>query len=131
MTVPRRVWPWLVTYAVTLSGANVLTSTVGSVPAGFGLTVTAGTYTVGLALALRDAVHDRGGVRVVLVALVGATLCSALTADPQVAIASATAMVAAELTDLTVYAPLRPHSWAAAIVASGVVGSIVDSVGFL
>src|SRR5262245_57341980 len=75
-------------YVVVLAGANLLTSTLGQVPAGFGLTVTAGTYTAGLALAVRDALHDLAGARIVLLALVMAATVSAVTADPRIVVAS-------------------------------------------
>jgi hypothetical protein len=42
--------------------ANYLSSEYGLVTAGFGLLVSAGTYAAGLALGLRDALHEAGGI---------------------------------------------------------------------
>lgn len=118
-------------YAVAIAAANVLTTGLGLVPSGFGLLVTAGTYTAGLALALRDTLHDHGGPYVVLVALAVGVVCSVYTADPRISFASGIAAAGGELIDLAVYRPLRRHSRPAAIAASGVAGAFVDSVGFL
>jgi hypothetical protein len=54
-----------------------------------------------------------------------------LVAPPALVLASVIAFALAELADLTVYAPLRKRSIGLAILASGVVGSIVDSAVFL
>lgn len=118
-------------YVLVLAGANLLTSTLGQVPAGFGLTVTAGTYTAGIALAVRDTLHDLAGARIVLLALVVAANVSALTADPRIVVASTVAAVGSELADFAVYTPLRRRNRPLAIAASGLVGALVDSVGFL
>lgn len=111
--------------------ANWLTTHYGLVGAGFGLLVPAGTYAAGLALGLRDALHQLGGIRWVLAAIaVGAGL-SALTGDGRIAVASALAFAVAELLDLLVYVPLRRRGWRRAVVGSNVVGAFVDSVLFL
>lgn len=111
--------------------ANALTAHFGLVPAGFGLIVTAGTYTAGLALGLRDAVHQLGGVRLVLTAIVVGAVASALTSSAQLALASGLAFLLAELLDLAVYVPLRRRGWRRAVVASNVVGAVADTALFL
>lgn len=117
--------------------ANVLTARAGFVPVGFGLQATAGTFLAGAFLALRDVVHDTGGVRLVLVVVAAGAILSAVLATPALAAASAVAFLLAELADLIVYAPLRARSrlgdrrWTAAVVASNAVGAVVDSVVFL
>jgi len=118
-------------YVTVLATANVLTSRLGLVPAGFGLAVTAGTYPAGLALALRDALHDTSGVRVVLLALGAGAGLSAVTADPRIAVASTAAALAGELVDLAVYAPLRHRNRTTAIALSGAIGGLIDTLGFL
>jgi uncharacterized PurR-regulated membrane protein YhhQ (DUF165 family) len=131
---PRPRWGVLACalgFVVVLAGANVLTSRVGLVPAGFGLAVTAGTYTAGLALALRDTLQDLAGSRVVLATLAVAAACSALTADPRIALASTVAAVVSELADFAVYTALRHRHRILAVAASGLIGALVDSVGFL
>jgi uncharacterized PurR-regulated membrane protein YhhQ (DUF165 family) len=60
---------------------------------------------------------------------VGAGL-SALV-SPALAVASGVAFLVSEAADFAVYTPLRRRSWDAAVWASGLVGSLVDSVLFL
>lgn len=121
--------------AVALIGvivaANWLTSTYGLIPAGFGLLVTAGTFAAGLALALRDVVHESGGVPWVLGTIAAGCTVSYLLGDGRIAIASAAAFLVAELIDLAVYAPLRRRRWRTAVAASGATGAIVDTLLFL
>ncbi|HVQ94235.1 MAG TPA: VUT family protein [Mycobacteriales bacterium] len=122
---------WALGYAAALAAANVATSRFGLVPAGFGLLVTAGTYTAGLALALRDGLHEAAGVRGVLAALAVGLGASALTADPRIVAASTVATLVGELADLAAYTPLRARWRRTAITVSGAVGAAVDTVGFL
>ena len=117
--------------------ANYATTRFGFVTVGFGESATAGTLFAGLALALRDGVQDTLGRRAVLgVVAVGAAL-SYLIASPAIAIASALAFALAELADYAVYTPLRQRGrfggrwWALAVVVSGAVGAVVDSVVFV
>lgn len=111
--------------------ANWLVSTFGLIPAGFGLLVPAGTYAAGLALCLRDALHDNGGLRWVLGAITVGIVASFLLGDGRIALASAAAFGLAELADLAVYTPLRKRQWHLAVFASNVVGAIVDTFVFL
>ena len=86
---------------------------------------------IGLALLLRDAVHEYLGARWSLYAIgVGAVL-SYLLADPFIAIASVVAFSVSELSDFAVYSKIRERSRTLGILASGVVGSVIDSVVFL
>ncbi|GAB3420491.1 hypothetical protein [Flindersiella endophytica] len=73
-------------YIGAIGTANLLTPSYGLISAGFGLAVTAGTYTAGLALALRDTLHDLAGPHLVLGAIVIAAWCSALSADPRLGV---------------------------------------------
>jgi hypothetical protein len=117
--------------------ANWLTDRYGFVPIGFGLSTTAGTLAAGAALALRDALQDAAGKAAVLVAVVLGAVLSFAWSAPALAVASATAFAVAELADLLVYTPLRNRAefgsrvWATAVLASGVVGAVVDTVLFL
>lgn len=114
-----------------VAAANWATSTLGSVPAGFGLMVTAGTYAAGLALGLRDALHEAGGIRWVLGAIGTGVALSLVLGDGRIALASAAAFLLAELFDLAVYAPLRERAWRTAVIASNAVGAVVDTFVFL
>ena len=111
--------------------ANWMTSRYGLVPAGFGLMVTAGTYAAGLALGLRDALHETGGYRWVLAAVAGGIAVSAVVGDGRIALASAVAFGVAELLDLLVYVPLRRRNWRTAVAASNAVGAVADTLLFL
>jgi queuosine precursor transporter len=139
---PRITWPlphWTpqlavatcgTAYALVLAGANLLTPTLG-MPTGFGLTVAAGTYSAGLAGAVRDTLHDLAGAPIVLLVFVVAATVSALTADPRIVLASTMAAVASELADLAVYTQLRRRSRPLVAAISGLVGALVDSVSFI
>jgi uncharacterized PurR-regulated membrane protein YhhQ (DUF165 family) len=120
-----------VAYVACIVAANYLTAHFGMVPAGFGLMVTAGTYAAGLALLARDLVQDTAGRGAVLLLIgVGAAL-SAVLAGPQLAIASAAAFLVSETADMAVYTPLRRRGWVKAVVASNVVGGLLDTLVFL
>lgn len=111
--------------------ANYLSSEYGLVTAGFGLMVSAGTYAAGLALGLRDALHEVGGIRWVVAAIAGGIAVSFLMGDGRIAIASAVAFGVAELLDLAVYTPLRRRNWRSAVFASNAIGAIADTLLFL
>jgi len=111
--------------------ANYVTTELGMIPVGFGYVATAGTYLAGLTFVLRDSIQDAIGKRAVLaLILIGGALSYAIS-DPFIALASAVAFTAAELTDLAVYSPLRRRGYIRAAVASNVVGAALDTVLFL
>lgn len=117
--------------------ANWATSNFGFVPVGFGLAATAGTFAAGFALALRDLTQDALGKSAVIAVIVLGAIVSYVVADPMIAVASGVAFLASELMDFGVYTPLRKRSvlgdrrWALAVVASNVVGAVVDTFVFL
>ncbi|WP_448333547.1 VUT family protein [Streptomyces sp. DSM 41534] len=118
-------------YVATIPAANMLVTHFGAVPVGFGLMAPAGVFMVGLALVLRDLVHEAGGRWIVLGAIAVGTALSYLLAEPALATASAAAFGVAELADMAVYTPLRKRGLITAVAASNAVGLIVDSVLFL
>lgn len=122
-------------YAVALLGtivlANWLTTEYGFVSVGFGLVATAGTYAAGLALGLRDLLQDTGGRWWVLGTILAGGVVSYLIADPFIALASAVAFTVSELADMAVYSPLRSRNWTGAVVASNLVGAVVDTAIFI
>ena len=130
-----------VAYLLTVPFANWLISNVGVqfepdgphlIPVLPGLMAPSGVLMVGAALALRDVVQDRLGIKWAAGAVIGGSLLTWLVASPFLAIASAAAFVVSESLDLVVYTPLNARGWKpAAILASGLVGSVVDSVAFL
>ncbi|GJL81696.1 MAG: hypothetical protein DHS20C01_13300 [marine bacterium B5-7] len=86
---------------------------------------------IGLALVLRDLVQRRLGPWWVLLAIAIGTVLSALLAPSALVIASASAFILSELADFAVYTPLQKRRLVLAVVASSVVGLIIDSFVFL
>lgn len=132
----------LVGYIATIFIANWFIGHVGTacapnggpctIPVGFGLAAPSGVLWVGAALFLRDLVQEEMGRRwTVLGILVGAVL-SYFVETPALALASGTAFLLSEFADFVVYTPMRTRGlhWQA-VLASGVVGSLVDSAVFL
>lgn len=117
-------------YATSITAANLLTTHYGLVPVGFGLITTAGTFAAGAALLLRDIVQDTLGRTAVLGGIAAGAAVTAYT-SPTLAVASATAFLAAELADMAIYTPLRKRGWARAVLASNTLGAIVDTLLFL
>jgi uncharacterized PurR-regulated membrane protein YhhQ (DUF165 family) len=126
-------------YLSTIPAANWLIGNVGTcvpngpclVPVAPGLMAPSGVLMIGLALVLRDAVHERMGVRWAFAAILAGGALSLLVAPPALAVASVAAFLLSELVDLSVYAPLRRKGLALAVLASGVAGATVDSAVFL
>lgn len=126
-------------FAATIPAANWLIGNVGQcipdgpclVPVGFGLMAPSGVLMIGAALVLRDWLHELGGAKLAVAAvLVGAGL-SLLVSPPALALASAVAFLIAELADTAVYTPLRKRWPAWAVLSSGAVGAAVDSMIFV
>jgi uncharacterized PurR-regulated membrane protein YhhQ (DUF165 family) len=130
-----------VAYLLTVPAANWMLSNVGVqlepdgphlIPVLPGLLAPSGVLMIGVALYLRDAVQDRIGVRAALAAVAIGVAMSWALASPFLAMASAAAFAVSETLDLLVYTPIRSRGWRpAAILASGAVGSVVDSAAFL
>lgn len=130
------------TFAALVScvvGANWALETYGVVNIGFGLTAPAGVYFAGLTFWLRDILHENGGSRFVLAAIVTGSLISWAQSDAvtipggitSIAVASGVAFALSELADFAVYAPLRTRRPLVAIAASNTVGASIDSALFL
>ena len=127
-------------YAATIPAANWMIGNVGTfcvpdgpclIPLGFGITAPSGVLMIGLALLLRDAVHETLGARWALYAIAVGAALSYLLADPYIAIASLIAFGVSELSDFAVYSRIRERSRVLGVFASGCVGSVIDSVLFL
>jgi uncharacterized PurR-regulated membrane protein YhhQ (DUF165 family) len=131
---------YLVLFGLTIPAANWLIGHAGTVcvpsgpcliPVAPGLMAPSGVIMIGIALVLRDLVQRRLGVGVAVVAInVGAAL-SAMIAPASLVIASTMAFLMSELADLAVYTPLARRRLVAAVVASSMVGLVVDSIVFL
>ncbi len=101
------------------------------IPVAPGVMAPSGVVMIGLALVLRDLVQRRLGLRWVTGAIVVGALLSGLVAPPALVVASATAFLLSETADLMVYTPLQARRLVLAVLASSVVGLVVDSVVFL
>ena len=100
------------------------------IPVGFGLTAPSGVLLIGLAFALRDVVHDRLGASWSGAAILAGAAASLPFTPPALAFASGLSFVVSEGADLAIYAALRDRAPALAVLASGLVGALVDSVAF-
>ena len=105
---------YLILFLLTVPIANWMIGNVGTtcipkgpclIPVAPGLMAPSGVLLIGVALVLRDAVHEYFGSKI--------------------------AFLLSELADMAVYTPLRKKRLAMAVLASGVVGAVVDSAVFL
>ena len=131
---------YLVAFALCIPAANWMLGNVGTVcppdgpcllPVAPGVMAPSGVLLAGLALVLRDLVQRRLGKRWTLLAIAAGALLSWAIAPAALAVASAIAFLLSELVDFAVYTPLQQNNLILAVVASSVVGLIVDSVVFL
>ncbi len=100
-------------------------------PGGHPLMAPSGVLMIGLALVLRDLVQRRLGRSVAITAIVAGAALSGAVAPPPLIVASAAAFLLSELADFAVYTPLQSRGLVLAVLASSVVGLVVDSVLFL
>ena len=131
---------FLVLFALTIPAANWLIGHVGTtciangpcvVPVAPGLMAPSGVMMVGVALVLRDLVQRRLGAVMSALAILCGTGLSAMLAPPSLVLASGVAFLLSEFADLAVYTPLARRRLVLAVVASSVVGLVVDSIVFL
>ncbi len=132
-------WIALGVYCASIVSANWLIRNVGAVvlpdgshlvPVGFGLLAPSGAYAAGVTFVARDVVQRSAGQRWALAAIALGTVLSVLV-EPRLALASGVSFFFSELVDFGVYTPLQRRHFVLAVLASGVVGSAVDSVLFL
>lgn len=130
----------IITFAATIPSANWLIGNFGTtcipdgpclLPVGFGLFAPSGVLMVGLGLVLRDLVHEAGGLKGAVIAILLGTVIAWCVAPPSLVIASAAAFLLSEIADLAVYAPLRRKRVYSAVLLSGLAGAAVDSAVFL
>lgn len=101
------------------------------IPVAPGLDAPSGVLIIGFALVVRDLLQRRLGVWWSVGAILIGTALSATFAAKALVIASATAFLLSEMADLGVYTPLQRRGLIAAVIASSVVGLVVDSIVFL
>ncbi|MBV9346540.1 MAG: VUT family protein [Pseudolabrys sp.] len=131
---------FLALFCLTIPAANWMIGHVGSVcvpngpclvPVAPGLLAPSGVLMIGAALVLRDLVQRRLGVELGVGAVIAGALLSAAVAPAQLVVASALAFLLSELADFAVYTPLARRRLVLAVVASSMVGLVVDSIIFL
>ncbi len=129
----------LTLYGGSIIAANWLIQHVGPIvlpggahllPVGFGLAAPSGVYAAGVTFVARDVVQRTAGRRWALGAIAAGTVLS-VAVNPRLAVASGTSFFFSELADFAVYTPLQRRRFVLAVVASGIVGGIVDSALFL
>jgi uncharacterized PurR-regulated membrane protein YhhQ (DUF165 family) len=131
---------FLVLFALTIPADNWLIGNAGTkcvpngpclIPVAPGLMAPSGVTMIGIALVLRDLVQRRLGVGFSAAAVVAGAMLSTLVAPPALAVASGFAFLISELADFAVYTPLQRRGLVLAVIASSVVGLVVDSIAFL
>ena len=131
---------FLVLFCLTIPAANWLIGHVGTVcvpngpclvPVAPGIMAPSGVLMIGLALVLRDLVQRRLGVEFGIGAIIVGAAISASLAPPTLVVASAAAFLLSEFADFAVYTPLARRRLVVAVIASSVVGLVVDSIVFL
>lgn len=132
-------WVTAAAMLAAVYATNWMLETFGMVPVGFGLEAPAGVYLAGLVFGLRDVLHETGGPRWVVGAIVCGAALSYVLSDGatipggvvSIAVASAAAFLLSEFADFAVYTPLRERHWPIAAAVSNVAGAVVDSAVFL
>jgi queuosine precursor transporter len=128
-----------VAFALCVPAANWMIGSVGQciphgpcvIPVGFGLYAPSGVLMIGLALVLRDAVHELLGRSAALAAIAAGCALSLLVAPPALALASTAAFGFSELANHAVYSRLRARGRWLAVSVSGVAGAFLDSLLFV
>jgi len=131
---------FLVLFCLTIPAANWLIGHVGTVcmpngpclvPVAPGIMAPSGVLMIGAALVLRDLVQRRLGVEFGLGAIVVGAVISAGLAPTSLVIASVSAFLLSEFADFAIYTPLARRRLVLAVVASSLIGLVVDSIVFL
>lgn len=102
-----------------------------TIPIGWGLDAPSGVVLIGIMIAVRDALHERVGLKGTLLVIAAGSVISALLAPATIAVASGLTLLAAETTDALVYQRLRDQGRLRAAFASNLISAVVDSALFL
>ncbi len=125
-------------YVAVIVGANWMIGHVGTpipgahvLPVGFGLQAPSGVYLAALAFVARDMLQRVGGAKAGVAAILVGAGISAFVASAHLAFASGATFLLSETCDFLIYTPLQKRNFPLAVLASGVVGDVVDSTVFL
>ncbi len=131
---------FLVLFCLTIPAANWMIGHVGTacvvngpcvLPVAPGIMAPSGVLMIGAALVLRDLVQRRLGIEFGVGAIIAGAALSAAVAPPALVVASAAAFLLSEFADFAVYTPLARRRLVMAVLASSLVGLVVDSIVFL
>jgi len=131
---------FLVLFCLTIPAANWMIGHAGTaclpngpcvLPVAPHVLAPSGVLMIGAALVLRDLVQRRRGIEFGIGAILAGAALSAAVAPAALVSASAVAFLLSEFADFAVYTPLARRRLMLAIVASSVVGLVVDSIVFL
>ena len=126
-------------YLASIPLANWLINNVGTqdapglphtIPVGFGYSAPSGVLAIGISLFARDFIEEQYGRRIALMAIAAGVAMSYFI-NPAVATASAVAFALGELSDFVVFTKIKKRTLAGAVIASGVIGGVIDSFVFL
>ena len=102
-----------------------------TVPVGFGLVAPAGVYAIALSWPARDLLQRSAGRLIGVAAIFVGALLSWWVSSAAIAVASGGTLLISESADFGVYTPLQRRWFTWAVVASGIVAAVLDSVIFL
>jgi uncharacterized PurR-regulated membrane protein YhhQ (DUF165 family) len=131
---------FLVLFCLTIPAANWMIGHLGSacvangpcvIPVAPGVMAPSGVLMIGAALVLRDLVQRRLGIEFGVGAIISGAVISAWLAPAALVLASAAAFLLSELADFAIYTPLARRRLVLAVMASSLVGLVVDSIVFL
>ena len=131
---------FLVLFCATIPLANWMIGHVGTtcvadgpclIPVAPHIMAPSGVLMIGIALVLRDLVQRRLGIEFGVGAIIAGAVISAGLAPRSLVLASATAFLLSEFADFAVYTPLARRRLVLAVLASSVLGLVVDSIVFL
>jgi len=114
-----------------LPGATETQFHTYTLPTLFGLVCPAGTYMAAASFPLRDVVQRAGGRWLGVSAILLAAIVSYSVSSPTVAIASGGTFLISESLDFLIYTPLQKRYFVPAVIVSGIVSAVVDSLVFL
>jgi uncharacterized PurR-regulated membrane protein YhhQ (DUF165 family) len=131
---------YLALYCLTIPVANWMINHVGTsclpdgpcvIPVAPGVFAPSGVLLIGAALVLRDLVQRRLGMEFGIAAIIAGAALSAAFSPRALVLASATAFLISEFADFAIYTPLARRRLVLAVLLSGMVGLVIDSVIFL
>ncbi len=118
---------WLITHVGIPTGPGGPHLT----PVGFGLMAPSGVWAAAVSFPARDLVQRTGGRWLGVIAILAGAGVSWLVSDPRIAVASGLTYLCSETADFAVYTPLQRRWFVPAVVTSGCIAAVVDSVLFL